>query len=77
MAEQLPGYGHEVIVANPRKVKLISRGGRKSDRNDAESLARLARMDPRLLFPIQHRKPHSRRHLLLLRPPSLRKRAIT
>lgn len=67
IAEQLTSYGHEVLVANPRKVHLIGRSRCKSDRNDAESLARLARMDPRLLFPIQHRKPHARRHLLLLR----------
>jgi len=46
IAEQLSGYGHDVIVANPRKVHLISRGGCKSDRNDEEALARSARMDP-------------------------------
>jgi transposase len=27
--------GHEVIVADPRELRLISRSGRKNDRNDA------------------------------------------
>jgi transposase len=47
--------GHEVIVANPRRVKLISEATRKNDRRDAELLARLGRADPSLLSPIQHR----------------------
>ena len=47
--------GHEGIVANARRVKLISEGHRKSDRVDAELLARLGRADPELLSPIQHR----------------------
>ena len=42
-------------MANPRKVALISRNERKSDRMDAELLARLGRADPELLSPIQHR----------------------
>jgi len=37
--------GHEVIVANPRQVKLISQSYSKSDREDAELLGRLARLD--------------------------------
>lgn len=59
--------GHEVIVANPRKVALISQGHRKSDRVDAEALARLARTDARLLSPIQHRGRAARRDLMLIR----------
>ena len=58
--------GHEVIVANPRKVALISRNLRKTDRNDAETLARIARMDPELLSPIRHRGPRARRDLASL-----------
>ena len=48
-------YGHEEVVANARKVKAISRNTRKSDRVDAEMLARLGRVDAALLSPIQHR----------------------
>lgn len=47
--------GHEVIVANPRELRLISKSGRKNDRNDARTLARLGRVDPELLRPIKLR----------------------
>ena len=47
--------GHEVIVANPRKVALISGNESKTDRVDAHVLARLGRVDVSLLHPIQHR----------------------
>jgi hypothetical protein len=45
---------HEVIVANPRKVRLIGESRQKDDCLDAHTLARLARIDPLLLEPIQH-----------------------
>jgi len=51
----LRAWGHEVIVANARQVKLISQSSRKDDRVDAETLARLARADPELLRPVRHR----------------------
>ena len=51
----LEGLGHEVIVANARRVRLISQGENKSDEIDAELLARLGRLDPNLLSPIRHR----------------------
>lgn len=50
----LAALGHDVIVANPRRVKLISSVERKTDRVDAETLARLGRIDPALLAPIEH-----------------------
>ena len=53
--EQLRGYGHEVIVANVRELHAICRNDRKSDRVDAEKLARFARLDPNILRPITHR----------------------
>ena len=59
--------GHEVIVANPRRVALIARGHRKSDRLDAEQLARLGRLDPALLSPIRHRSAESQQHLAVVR----------
>ncbi len=59
--------GHEVLVANPRKVRAIAWSDRKSDRFDAEMLARIARVDPKLLHPIQHRGPAARSDLALLR----------
>lgn len=47
--------GHEVVVANPREVRLISQSGRKNDRNDAWTLARLGRVDVELLRPVKLR----------------------
>ena len=43
--------GHEILVANARKIRLIYANKRKTDEIDAENLARLALMDPKLLYP--------------------------
>ena len=51
----LAGMGHEVIVCNPRRVRLIAESTRKKDTIDAEVLARLVRMDPEFLKPVVHR----------------------
>ncbi len=59
--------GHEVIVANSRKLRLIYENRRKDDRVDALSLARLARVDPQLLSPVEHRGPEVQKDLALLR----------
>ncbi len=63
----LEACGHEVLVANARKLELIYGGGRKNDRLDAENLARLARLDPRLLSPIEHRGKAAQAHLAIVR----------
>lgn len=55
LSRLLQGQGHEVIVANPRQVPIIGASLTKDDRRDAELLARLGRVDPRLLAPVQHR----------------------
>ena len=67
LSRLLKGQGHEVVVANPRRVRLIAEGERKSDRIDAETLARLGRMDPHLLRPIEHRGEEVQKDLALLR----------
>lgn len=59
--------GNEVIVANPRKVQLISKGMRKNDRKDATLLARLGRADTELLSPIRHRSVEAQQLLLAVR----------
>ena len=51
--------GHEVLVANARKLRLIYANKRKTDEIDAENLARLARVDPKLLYPLKHRGEES------------------
>ena len=55
VSDLLKSLGHQVTVANPRKVKLIAAGDTKSDRRDSELLARLGRADVCLLAPITHR----------------------
>jgi transposase len=57
ISEQLPGVGHEVIVANVRDLRSISHSDRKSDQADAEKLARFAPLDPEILR--AHRAPNS------------------
>jgi transposase len=59
--------GHKVIVANARQVKLISQSSRKTDRLDAEFLARLARADEKLLAPIEHRSAEAQADLAAVR----------
>jgi transposase len=59
--------GHEVLVANPRKIRLIYTNKRKTDKLDAENLARLARLDPKLLYPLKHRGEDSQAHLAIIR----------
>ena len=67
LSRMLSQLGHEVIVANPRRVALIARSQRKTDRSDAEQLARLGRYDPQLLSPIRHRGPTAQADLQILR----------
>jgi transposase len=59
--------GHEVLVANARKLRLIYANKRKTDEVDAENLARLARLDPKLLYPVEHRGEDSQAHLAIIR----------
>ena len=66
MSRQLKEMGHEVIVANPRRVRLIAESDNKNDKTDAEQLARLGRIDPDLLSPISHRGEEAQRDRILL-----------
>ena len=59
--------GHEMLVANARKLRLIYANKRKTDEVDAENLARLARLDPKLLYPLNHRGEGSQTHLAIIR----------
>ncbi|MGH2657402.1 MAG: IS110 family transposase [Actinomycetota bacterium] len=69
--------GHEVIVANPRKLRLIYENDQKSDRADAEYLARVGRLDPKLLAPVRHRSQNTHAHLTVLRSRDALVRART
>jgi transposase len=63
----LKELGFEAVVANARQVQLISASSRKDDRMDAEMLARLVRVDPKLLRPIQHRSEQAQSDLIRIR----------
>ena len=58
--------GHEVLVANARKLRLIYANKRKTDEMDAENLARLARLDPKLLYPLKHRGQECQAHMAIV-----------
>lgn len=63
----LTSLGHDVVVANPRKLRAITANERKSDQMDALMLARLRRADRQLLSPVAPRAEHMRRDLGVLR----------
>ena len=66
VCELLEELGHEVLVANARKLRAIYESDSKDDVKDARMLARLARMDPNLLYPIQHRSGQAQADLAVL-----------
>ena len=73
----LDELGHEVIVAHARKVRLIGESRRKDDRLDAQTLARLARIDPGLLCPVKHRSAQAQADLTVIRARAALVRART
>lgn len=66
MVGLLEALGHEVYAANPHRLKIISESACKTDRKDAETLARLVRADPALLNPVAHRSLRFRQHRAIL-----------
>ena len=67
MARALEAFGHEVLVANSYQMGRLYQGQDKSDRRDAETLARVGRSDPSLLRPIRHRGAQAMADRSLLR----------
>jgi len=65
--EVIAELGHEVLVANAQRMEGRKRRRRKNDRIDAAKLARLGRVDPKSLYPIQHRSTEVREDLLVIR----------
>jgi len=55
VGQLLKELGHEVVTANPRKLRMIFKNESKSDRMDALALARVARLDPNLLHGVVQR----------------------
>src|SRR5256714_5918071 len=73
----LSAVGHEVIVAHARNVRLIGESRKKDDRLDAQTLARLARIDPELLCPVKHRNAKAQADLTVIRARACLVRART
>ena len=73
----LKRLGHQVLVANPRKIRAITGSESKNDRNDAELLARFAAFDAKLLSPIEHRSEQRQQDLNLIHARATLVRART
>jgi transposase len=71
----LEEMGHEVLVGSPRKLRAIWDSNEKSDVRDSEMLARIARVDPKLLYSTQHRSRASHFDLLNIKARNLREDA--
>lgn len=63
----LEELGHKVLVGNPRKLRAIWDSDYKTDVRDAEMLARLARVDPKLLHAIHHRGQKAQSDLAVIK----------
>jgi transposase len=77
ISRELKQLGHEVIVANARQLKWITAGDNKNDRNDAQKLARLARVGEDLLAPLEHRSAEQQADLSVIRSRDALVRART
>jgi transposase len=67
LVQLVNSLGHEALVGNACKLRLIHRNDQKSDEVDAELLARLCRFDPQLLYPICHKGNEARTAWAVLR----------
>jgi transposase len=67
MAQLLELAGHEVIVGNARKLKLISENNQKSDKVDARLLSQLGCLNVDWLHPVYQRSEQSHSDLTVLR----------
>lgn len=67
VSRQLTADGYAVLVANPWRVRRIAEATSKSDRLDAELLARLGRADPALLRPVVHRSARAQQDRTVVR----------
>lgn len=77
MSRLLKQLGHQVVIANARKIPTITASESKNDRNDAEQLARFAAFDPRLLSPLEHRSLARQQDLNLIQARAVLVKART
>jgi len=67
ISRYLQEEGCRVLIANPRKLRAIYQNERKSDRRDAQMLARIGRLDPALLYPVHHGSAEAQQDLLRIK----------
>lgn len=77
ISKLLGKLGHEVLVANPRSLRLIYASDFKDDKLDAQRLATLARVDPKLLGHVTHRPEDLHLDLQLVRSREILVRSRT
>ena len=77
ISRELSAVGHEVLVANGRKLRWLYANEHKTDQVDARYLARVGRWDPTLLSPIRVRSASADGALRLLRARASLVRART
>ena len=67
ISRELSAMGTRVLVGNPRKLRAIWARSQKTDVRDAEMLARIARLDEKLLYPIYHRSEQAQVDLEMIK----------
>jgi transposase len=73
----LRSLGHDVVVANPARVRLMAEATLTNHTVDAMTLARLVRADRALLSPIVHKSPETQHQRGVLRARRTRVNART
>jgi len=71
ISDLLRQSGSKVLVADARQIALITKSQKKTDRRDAEMLARLGRADRKLLHPVHHRSMQNQVDLALIKSRDL------
>jgi transposase len=77
MSRLLKQLGHQVIVANSRKVPTLTQSESKNDRRDAQQLALMAAFNPKLLSPLEHRSLARQQDLNLIQARAILVKART
>lgn len=67
ISRMLEEMGYDVLVGNPRKLRMIWDSDDKCDDRDAEMLARVARFDRKLLYPIKHKGKEAQNDLCVIK----------
>lgn len=71
MAELMGLLGHEVIVGNSRKLKLITQNDQKSDKVDGRLLSKLGVIGAEWLHPVYQRRAETQKDLVVVRARNL------